>query len=148
MQSLLAMTPSELHVARLAATGLSNHAIALERGTSVRTVANQMAKLLRDLRVPSRRCLAALDGVAPPVEEAATHDWGMLERREFRVVARVCAGTPQKCVAIELGLSASSISRLLRRIRVRLGLGSFAELARAFRAACAADAAGAPVVDT
>jgi DNA-binding CsgD family transcriptional regulator len=49
-----ALTAAETIVARLAADGLSNDEIARERGTSVRTIANQMAKILKKLRVGSR----------------------------------------------------------------------------------------------
>ncbi len=48
------LTDAETIVARLAADGLSNEEIARERGTSVRTIANQMAKILKKLRVGSR----------------------------------------------------------------------------------------------
>jgi DNA-binding CsgD family transcriptional regulator len=48
------LTSAETTVARLAAEGLSNEDIARERGTAVRTIANQMAKILKKLRVGSR----------------------------------------------------------------------------------------------
>jgi DNA-binding CsgD family transcriptional regulator len=48
------LTTAELEVARLAAQGRSNAEIAEARDTSVRTVANQMAKILRKLGVSSR----------------------------------------------------------------------------------------------
>ena len=53
------LTEAEADVARLAVAGLSNAAIAKQRGTSLRTVANQMASILRKLDVQSRRELAA-----------------------------------------------------------------------------------------
>jgi DNA-binding NarL/FixJ family response regulator len=53
-----ALTPSERDVASLAAAGLSNAGIARCRGTAERTVANQMASILRKLQVPSRYALA------------------------------------------------------------------------------------------
>src|SRR5688500_9243119 len=46
---------AELDVARLAIRVLSNACIAENRGTSVRTVANQMASILRKLELGSRR---------------------------------------------------------------------------------------------
>jgi DNA-binding NarL/FixJ family response regulator len=52
------LTEAEREVARLAVDGLSNAAIAKQRGTSMRTVANQMASILRKLGVESRRELA------------------------------------------------------------------------------------------
>ena len=54
------LTPVERHVASLAARGLSNAAIGRQRGKSERTVANQMASVLRKLHVGSRYELAAL----------------------------------------------------------------------------------------
>jgi DNA-binding CsgD family transcriptional regulator len=53
------LTDAEAEVARLAIDGLSNAMIAARRGTSLRTVANQMASILRKLGVQSRRELAA-----------------------------------------------------------------------------------------
>jgi DNA-binding NarL/FixJ family response regulator len=53
------LTPVEQEVASLAAGGLSNAAIGTRRGTSERTVANQMASILRKLGVGSRYELAA-----------------------------------------------------------------------------------------
>lgn len=52
------LTEAEWHVARLAAGGASNQEIAEERRTSVRTVANQMARVLEKLGVSGRRQLA------------------------------------------------------------------------------------------
>lgn len=53
------LTEAEADVACLAVDGLSNAQIARQRGTSTRTVANQMASILRKLGVQSRRELAA-----------------------------------------------------------------------------------------
>jgi DNA-binding NarL/FixJ family response regulator len=54
-----ALSTAEREVAALAAAGLRNAAIAAYRRTSVRTVANQMASILRKLGVSSRYELAA-----------------------------------------------------------------------------------------
>lgn len=54
-----ALSAGEAAVARLAARGFPNAAIAARRGTSPRTVANQVAKVLSKLRLPSRHALAA-----------------------------------------------------------------------------------------
>jgi DNA-binding CsgD family transcriptional regulator len=51
------LTAAERDVATLAAAGLSNAAIATRRGTAIRTVANQMASVLRKLRIGSRHDL-------------------------------------------------------------------------------------------
>ena len=53
-----ALTKAEAEVAELAIEGKSNAEIAAARDTSVRTVANQMASILRKLGVGSRRELA------------------------------------------------------------------------------------------
>lgn len=52
------LTSAQLEVARAIVRGASNAAIARERGTSVRTVANQVASILRKLGVGSRAQLA------------------------------------------------------------------------------------------
>lgn len=55
-----ALTVAEREVAALAAAGLGNAAIAKCRSTSERKVDNQMAALLRKLKVGSRHELTAL----------------------------------------------------------------------------------------
>ena len=57
---LAKLSPAERHVATLAARGLSNAAIAHQRGKSDRTIANQMASILQKLGVGSRYELTAL----------------------------------------------------------------------------------------
>jgi DNA-binding CsgD family transcriptional regulator len=54
------LTAAERDVARCASEGMSNIAIARRRGSSTRTVANQIANVLRKLRVGSRAELATL----------------------------------------------------------------------------------------
>jgi len=56
------LTAAERHVAALVLDGLSNRTIAQMRGTSVRTVANQIASVFRKLNVTGRAELA--DAVA------------------------------------------------------------------------------------
>lgn len=60
------LTPVEREVATLAAAGLSNAGIGRCRGTSERTVANQMASILRKLRVGSRYELPARLSLSNP----------------------------------------------------------------------------------
>ncbi len=48
------LTPAERDVARLAAAGWSNAEIARERGSSERTIANQLATVYRKLGIGSR----------------------------------------------------------------------------------------------
>jgi DNA-binding CsgD family transcriptional regulator len=54
-----ALTPAEHDVAQRLIAGHSNARIARERGTSERTVANQVASILRKFRVRSRSELVA-----------------------------------------------------------------------------------------
>jgi DNA-binding NarL/FixJ family response regulator len=54
------LTAAEREVARCAGAGMSNLAIAEQRRTAVRTVANQIASVLRKLCVGSRAALAAI----------------------------------------------------------------------------------------
>lgn len=54
------LSPAEADVARDAAAGLSNEAIAKRRGRAVRTIANQLASVYRKLGVGSRAELATL----------------------------------------------------------------------------------------
>jgi DNA-binding NarL/FixJ family response regulator len=53
------LTLAELEVALAVVRGLSNAAIAKSRGASVRTVANQLAAIMKKLSVSSRAELAA-----------------------------------------------------------------------------------------
>ncbi|HEY3817640.1 MAG TPA: helix-turn-helix transcriptional regulator [Polyangiaceae bacterium] len=54
------LSAAELDVARAAASGLSNSAIARRRGTSARTVANQIASVLQKLHAGSRAELSTI----------------------------------------------------------------------------------------
>ncbi|MBK6579530.1 MAG: helix-turn-helix transcriptional regulator [Sandaracinaceae bacterium] len=54
------LTPAEERVLALVGVGLTNAAIARARGTSVRTVANQVSSILEKTGRPTRRTLAAL----------------------------------------------------------------------------------------
>jgi DNA-binding NarL/FixJ family response regulator len=53
-----ALTAAELEIARAIAAGATNAEIARRRGTSVRTVGNQVASILRRLEVDSRAQVA------------------------------------------------------------------------------------------
>lgn len=54
---LTQLTSTERDVLQLVQQGLTNHDIALQRGRSIRTVANQVAAVLRKTGAPSRRAL-------------------------------------------------------------------------------------------
>jgi DNA-binding CsgD family transcriptional regulator len=60
LPGLAILTATERHVAELASGGATNAEIALARGTSVRTVANQIASIMRKLGVSSRVAIAAV----------------------------------------------------------------------------------------
>jgi len=64
-EALLSLTHAELAVARKLVEGLSNAGIAAARGTSERTVANQVASLFRKLGVGSRAELARRHACLP-----------------------------------------------------------------------------------
>jgi DNA-binding NarL/FixJ family response regulator len=67
------LTPSERDVALRAFEGASNRAIATARGTSERTIANQLKSIYRKLGVYSRAELAAvLAGAADTDEHGGT----------------------------------------------------------------------------
>ncbi len=56
--ALPALSDAERRVAKLAVAGYSNGEIAAIRGTSVRTVANQLARVFKKTGAGSRRALA------------------------------------------------------------------------------------------
>ena len=58
--ALGALTPAEREVVAFVACGLGNAAIAEKRGTSARTVANQLASVYRKLEIGDRHELVAL----------------------------------------------------------------------------------------
>lgn len=69
------LAPGEREVLRLLLAGLSNTDIATARGTSARTIANQVASLLKKLGARSRYELIgrmSADGEAPQSEVTAT----------------------------------------------------------------------------
>ena len=61
-------------------------------------------------------------------------DWDRLDKRERRVVALASRGLSQKVIAIELRLSAATVSQVLRSVRDRFGFRCLSQLARAYRA--------------
>lgn len=68
-QRLSELTPAEQEVARGILEGRSNQLIARRRGTSLRTVANQVAALFQRFDVSSRAELVrALEGLPPVME--------------------------------------------------------------------------------
>jgi DNA-binding NarL/FixJ family response regulator len=86
------LTPAELDVARAIVRGASNGEIARVRGTSVRTVANQVASILRRLGVGSRAQVAAklanVDFDACPPERPPSDSTGTVTGRCWREPTR------------------------------------------------------------
>jgi DNA-binding CsgD family transcriptional regulator len=61
-RSFASLTPAELEVAEGMIAGLSTRLLARQRGVSERTVANQLARIYRKLRICSKYDLLALVG--------------------------------------------------------------------------------------
>jgi DNA-binding CsgD family transcriptional regulator len=114
------LTPAEQAVLERLLAGESNVAIARRRGTSARTVANQVASIFKKIGVGSRRQLlpwTRLDSVAGErggAEHRAEKAAG-LTRRERQVLERVLAGESNKAVAHALGTSPGTVGALLSR---------------------------------
>ena len=75
-ERMSALTPAEREVARAIVQGATNAEIARMRGTSVRTIANQVAMIMSRLGASSRTQIAAklarLDLFSPPPERGAS----------------------------------------------------------------------------
>jgi DNA-binding CsgD family transcriptional regulator len=97
--------------------GRSNREIALERASSKRTVANQIATVFKKLGVRSRRELAAR---APGDAIESRQRAASLTSRERRVLVLVSQGCADKAIALDLGCSTSAVGALLTRARRKL----------------------------
>jgi DNA-binding CsgD family transcriptional regulator len=75
------LTPSERSVALALSQRLSNTEIAHVRGTSVRTVANQIARMFRKFGVHTRAELVRRLGLVPPTGEPGRPPTPCTERR-------------------------------------------------------------------
>lgn len=95
------------------------------------------ARIWRELALGQWQILAAVD------EDGTRHvviaprpgpriPWEILHHREQEVLALAARGRPQKSIAAELGVKASTVSEALRRAKARLGFPSLAELLRAY----------------
>lgn len=115
------LTCAEMDVLFRVLEGRSNSDIATERATSVRTVANQIAKIFRKLGVRSRRELAAHSSSLR--REDATCSAG-LTPRERVVFDRAMRGWSDKQIADSLGASTGAIGALLTKARRKLQLST------------------------
>ena len=142
-----ALTGAEKEIIARIFAGQSNAEIAAARAAALRTVANQVAALLRKLRAASRHELlpaviarggverSELDGEIRVrfehggdlymilLQPAAQAPHTSLRPREQAVVERVARGMSDKQIAYELGIAVSSVSTMLWRARQRVGLG-------------------------
>lgn len=140
------LTEAEAAVAYAIARGASNRAIAVERGRSVNTIANQIAALYRKLGVRSRQellfVMAQLPMYAAEGEdrrlEVARRASSLLSEEDQMILRRRARGDAVKEIAIDLGVSSATVSRRLKRALERLGLASPFELPRVIDAAQAA----------
>ena len=102
------LTRAERDVLFLVLAGRTNAEIAIVRGRSKKTVANQISQILRKYGVSSRRELCATLRRHRACREELT-------LREREVLARAAAGKSNKVIACELGVTTSTIGVLISR---------------------------------
>ncbi len=112
------LTTAEREVVDGALSGKSTAEIAMERGSSPRTIANLLARAYRKLGVRSRFELAALMN---PTERSAD-DATILSEREQAVLTQLARGQCNKAIAYELHLAEGSVSTYLKRAAAKLGV--------------------------
>lgn len=126
------LTPAEQLVLNGIVAGASNETIARCRGTSARTVANQVASVFRKFGVGSRAELVARLHVgsksAEPHEEALAHAHAPLTAGERETLSRAVLGHSNKQVAHDLGLAPSTVAGHLAKAAAKLGARSRVEL--------------------
>lgn len=127
------LSPSERGVFERLLVGESNLEIARARGTSPRTVANQVVAIFRKTGVGSRRELIAATGEAhEPIEGASeARDSKPLTLRERQVTIRAALGQSNKVIASELGIAPSTVGVVFMRAAAKLEGKSRADLIRA-----------------
>jgi DNA-binding NarL/FixJ family response regulator len=132
------LTTAERCILILLLDGHTNAGIGAARGTSLHTVANQIAGLLRKFELSSRAELMARvasfmrDDVqrewslrAPPV---ASSGLALLTARELQVVSLRARGLSVKFISYELGIASSTVSTRIKIAMQRLKLHSSLEL--------------------
>jgi DNA-binding NarL/FixJ family response regulator len=132
-ERLVPLSRAEREVVQLMLQGESNGAIAFRRGTSVRTIANQLSAAYRKLGVGSRAELAR--AILPSDSRSLStmsERWSMqgLTPRECQVAAYVATGHSNKQVAITLGLSVSTAGAYAASAMHKLGVTTRVELVR------------------
>jgi DNA-binding CsgD family transcriptional regulator len=145
------LTPAERHVLALILDDCSNADIALARARSPRTVANQIASLLRKFGRCSRAELIAR--AANLLHQDIRRDWSLraapllaagepaLTPRETRAISLRARGHSVKFISYELGVAPSTVSAELKAARRRLDIRSTLELCALFGPARASAAA-------
>jgi DNA-binding NarL/FixJ family response regulator len=148
------LSSAERAVAAAALRGCSDAEIARERGSSPRTVANQLARAFRKLEVRSRAELAAKlvtrhrgSRRAPPTGQRSDADpvdadgrglvmaagsrmsdgrarLASLSDRERQAAMLAALGHGNKHIAHDLGIAPSTVSKYLERAASKLGAGS------------------------
>jgi len=136
------LTCAEREVRALVLAGRSNAEIARARGTSLRTVANQIASMFRKLGVGSRIHLVASvcrdgrdsDARRTDREEpqAPLIPWRTLTPEERAVLSCAAGGAAHKAIAYELGISAGLVSRRLASVTRKTGVRSRLHLVVAY----------------
>lgn len=126
------LTPAEELVLSGIIAGASNETIARRRGTSARTVANQVASIFRKCGVGSRAELVALLRVvlqsAEPHEEALARALASLTAGQRETLSRAILGHSNKRVAHDLGLAPSTVAGHLAKAAEKLGARSRVQL--------------------
>ena len=120
-QRRVPLTRSERDVFERVIAGESNQRIAERRGTSLRTVANQIAVVFRKVGVGSRRELCAVASVVAVPMAGAVNSVTAREKEVATLAARGCSN---KAIAHELGLAPSTVGVILMRVSAKLGVTS------------------------
>jgi DNA-binding CsgD family transcriptional regulator len=145
------LTRIERDVCRLILTGASNREIARQRGTAVRTVANQVASILKKtgagsraqlpLALVARSCTNEMGSVPEPLGNGNAQSAprpafvAVLSVRERQALRCMTLGHSTKEAASALGISATTVTLHLWSARRKLGIKSRVELVSLMSAA-------------
>lgn len=128
------LTRAERQVLVLLLVGCQNAAIAAARGTSTRTIANQVTGLFRKFATNSRNELAARvvslarRGALPSETATTALALSRLKPRQRLALEMRARGYSVKHIAYELGIACSTVSLSLKEARRVLGIRSCLEL--------------------